>query len=182
MKNRVKILFIGVVIAITTPLFGQGFWTADCTFFFGREMWFLGDTTDGHVEVWFDSSNVHIDDLAAWIDSVWSAATAVNADSFLNKYTELGHGLYWNGTVAYIDTIPNSGLVLGPSGLGVDTTMMATKEWVGNEGFLTSYTETDPVFSAWDKSTGISITESQISDLDHYDYWNVLLRLLECPD
>jgi hypothetical protein len=33
---------------------------------------------------------------------------------------------------------------------------------------LGSYTETDPVFGAWDKSTGISITESQISDLDHF--------------
>ena len=29
-------------------------------------------------------------------------------------------------------------------------------------------TETDPVFTAWDKSTGISITESQISDLQDY--------------
>src|SRR5690554_1490275 len=29
-------------------------------------------------------------------------------------------------------------------------------------------TENDPVFSAWDKSTGISITESQISDLQSY--------------
>jgi len=29
-------------------------------------------------------------------------------------------------------------------------------------------TETDPVFSAWDKTTGISITESQISDLGNY--------------
>ena len=28
--------------------------------------------------------------------------------------------------------------------------------------------ETDPVFTAWDKTTGISITESQISDLDHF--------------
>lgn len=28
--------------------------------------------------------------------------------------------------------------------------------------------ETDPVFSSWDKSTGISITESQISDLQSY--------------
>jgi hypothetical protein len=34
--------------------------------------------------------------------------------------------------------------------------------------YLTSFTETDPVFTAWDKSTGISITESQISDLDHF--------------
>ena len=28
--------------------------------------------------------------------------------------------------------------------------------------------ESDPIFSAWDKSTGISITESQISDLGNY--------------
>lgn len=30
--------------------------------------------------------------------------------------------------------------------------------------YLTSYTETDPVFTAWNKSTGISITKSQVSD------------------
>jgi len=29
-------------------------------------------------------------------------------------------------------------------------------------------TETDPIFGAWNKSTGISITESQISDLNHF--------------
>jgi len=34
-------------------------------------------------------------------------------------------------------------------------------------GYLT--TETDPVFTAWDKSTGISITESQISDFGTYE-------------
>lgn len=32
---------------------------------------------------------------------------------------------------------------------------------------LQSFTETDPIYTAWDKSTGISITESQISDLTH---------------
>ena len=29
-------------------------------------------------------------------------------------------------------------------------------------------TETDPIFTTWDKSTGISITESQISDFGTY--------------
>jgi len=33
---------------------------------------------------------------------------------------------------------------------------------------LEEFTETDPQFSAWDKSTGIQITESQISDLGTY--------------
>jgi uncharacterized protein (TIGR02145 family) len=33
---------------------------------------------------------------------------------------------------------------------------------------LDDFTETDPEFTAWDKSTGISITESQISDLQAY--------------
>jgi hypothetical protein len=33
---------------------------------------------------------------------------------------------------------------------------------------LNSFNETDPLFSAWNKSTGITITESQISDLDHF--------------
>jgi len=36
------------------------------------------------------------------------------------------------------------------------------------EGYLTSYTETDPIYSAWDKSTGITITENQINDLQDY--------------
>jgi hypothetical protein len=39
---------------------------------------------------------------------------------------------------------------------------------VNDSGYITSYTETDPIFSAWDKSTGISIIENQISDLQSY--------------
>jgi hypothetical protein len=39
-----------------------------------------------------------------------------------------------------------------------------TNQLTNGAGFLTSFTETDPIFTAWDKSTGISITKSQISD------------------
>jgi len=35
----------------------------------------------------------------------------------------------------------------------------------GDDGITT---ESDPVYSVWDKSTGISITESQVSDLNHF--------------
>ena len=41
-------------------------------------------------------------------------------------------------------------------------------EFNNDIGYLTDYTETDPEFSAWDKTTGISITESQISDFGNY--------------
>jgi hypothetical protein len=34
-----------------------------------------------------------------------------------------------------------------------------------DSGYLTGYTETDPIFTAWNKSTGISITKSQVTDL-----------------
>jgi len=40
--------------------------------------------------------------------------------------------------------------------------------FTNDAGYLTSISETDPVFTTWDKTTGISITESQISDLDHF--------------
>ena len=39
-----------------------------------------------------------------------------------------------------------------------------TNQLTNGAGYITSYTETDPIFSAWNKSTGISITKSQISD------------------
>lgn len=50
----------------------------------------------------------------------------------------------------------------------VDTVLdeTAVDNYVSDNGYLTS--ETDPVFSIWDKSTGISITESQISDFGAY--------------
>jgi hypothetical protein len=40
---------------------------------------------------------------------------------------------------------------------------------ISNGGWVSiAQTETDPVFSAWDKHTGISVTESQISNLKHF--------------
>lgn len=50
-----------------------------------------------------------------------------------------------------------------------DTTYSNLSEFTNDVGYLTSYTETDPIYSAWDKSTGIIITESQISDFGSYE-------------
>jgi hypothetical protein len=46
--------------------------------------------------------------------------------------------------------------------LKYNTTSSKFENWTPN--FLTSFTETDPIFAVWDKSTGISITASQVSD------------------
>jgi len=68
---------------------------------------------------------------------------------------------YWNNKLdSYNETDPVFGASVASGITGTDTTYWNNK--------LDSYNETDPVFSAWDKSTGISITESQISDLDHF--------------
>ncbi len=57
-------------------------------------------------------------------------------------------------------TVSPAGNLTGASG--------SNSMWTNDEGYLTSYTETDPIFGAWDKSTGITVTESQISDLQAY--------------
>ena len=46
--------------------------------------------------------------------------------------------------------------------LKYNTTTNKWENWTPN--YLTSYTETDPIYSAWNKSTGIVITSSQVSD------------------
>jgi hypothetical protein len=58
-------------------------------------------------------------------------------------------------------------------GLGTAATTASTDYATAAQGALAdsalqSFTETDPVFTAWDKSTGITITESQISDFGSY--------------
>ena len=40
--------------------------------------------------------------------------------------------------------------------------------YLANGGFIKLPAETDPIFSAWDKSTGVAISESQITDLKHF--------------
>ena len=55
-----------------------------------------------------------------------------------------------------IDLPKNGDLLMYDSGID---------RWINwSPNYLTSYTETDPVFMAWDKSTGIGITAAQVSD------------------
>jgi len=47
--------------------------------------------------------------------------------------------------------------------LTINSTSNKFENWTPN--YLTSFNETDPIFTAWNKATGISITSSQVSDL-----------------
>ena len=65
------------------------------------------------------------------------------------------------------------------SGLGVtDFSSSNISQWTNDAGYVTAAgSETDPVFTAWNKTTGISITESQISDLGSYLTGNQTITL-----
>jgi uncharacterized protein (TIGR02145 family) len=60
--------------------------------------------------------------------------------------------------LAEIDPVFNASVASNIT--AIDTTYWNNK--------LDSFTEIDPVYAAWDKSTGILITEGQITDLDHF--------------
>ena len=57
---------------------------------------------------------------------------------------------------------------LGSAAYTASSAYATAAQGVLADSALQSFTETDPVFTAWDKSTGISITESQISDFGSY--------------
>ncbi|MCK5607123.1 hypothetical protein KAR91_34890 [Candidatus Pacearchaeota archaeon] len=64
--------------------------------------------------------------------------------------------------------------VAGTQNFGSGDITFNVSDWVVYNGSIwerspNSDVETDPIFTAWDKSTGISITESQISDLNHFN-------------
>ena len=73
--------------------------------------------------------------------------------------------LKWNGT-GWVNSPAPSGTISVESVNGYTGTVVLDASDVG--ALPDTFTETDPLFTAWDKSTGISITESQISDLGSY--------------
>ncbi len=91
----------------------------------------------------------------------------------------IGAGTVVNGDLATIDWSSDTYFIK----IEMDMTGGTTYEEYGTSQLLSvpyalhaktaenvtgTVTETDPLFTAWDKSAGISITESQISDLDHF--------------
>jgi len=92
------------------------------------------------------------------------------------KMGYLGSALYGvygedqiNGNYGYLGSLSNGVYGFSSSGNAgyFEGNVTITGSLNVTEG-ITGYSETDPVFAAWDKSTGISITESQVSDLAHF--------------
>ena len=86
---------------------------------------------------------------------------------------EIGAGSVLSGNFATIDWENGPYFIkteTDPTG-GVSYSITTTSQLLSVPYALyakTVETETDPIFTTWDKSTGISITESQISDLGTY--------------
>jgi hypothetical protein len=79
------------------------------------------------------------------------------------------NSLYSGLATSKQDALNGTGFVkISGTAITYDNSTYVTGTPWASMGYLTSYTETDPVYSAWNKSTGISITESQISNLRSY--------------
>ncbi len=93
--------------------------------------------------------------------SAWDKSSGINIRE--NQITDLDH--FTNGDeidprYATDSAFVKTGIRSWNSSLAKKISTTDTAYW--------GRAETDPLFSAWDKSTGINIRESQISDLDHF--------------
>ncbi|NLN94629.1 MAG: hypothetical protein GX128_00430 [Bacteroidales bacterium] len=87
----------------------------------------------------------------------------------------IGHGTVVSGVFADIAWAEGSYFIktqVDPSG-GINYVIEGVSQILSvpyalHAKTVENLTETDPIFSSWDKSTGIEITESQIIDLDHF--------------
>ena len=103
--------------------------------------------------------NTTDDVMKVYEGSVWVAAYASLSGALLqaNNLSDLQSA-----------TAARTNLGLGSAATTASTAYATAAQGALADTALQSFTETDPVFTAWDRSTGISITESQISDFGSY--------------
>ena len=103
--------------------------------------------------------NTTDDVMKVYEGSVWVAA-----------YASLSGALLQANNLSDVQSVTaaRTNLGLGTAATTASTDYATAAQGALADSALQSFTETDPVFTAWDKSTGISITESQISDFGSY--------------
>ena len=67
-----------------------------------------------------------------------------------------------------LNSSKTSGMSIKNGTANIDNLEANTSLKVGGVDVLTSYSENDPNFNGWDKSSGIVIAEVQVSDLTHF--------------
>jgi hypothetical protein len=132
----------------------------------------MGSLILGNSVTFDPNGNIILDDITKTLEIYNKDAIPYYTDLFIdseNQYVGIGTKIVVAGVRLGVD-----GNVLATGSItadGGDSGQWNDAYGWGDhsaEGYLTSYTETDPVFGAWDKTTGITITESQITDLDHF--------------
>jgi hypothetical protein len=126
---------------------------------------------DGVNVLLFEGSIAATEEIQAWTNNTgnlpptfWSAMPIANVwDGITGDNSELRGAASFNSNEF---TVINGHVSIN-GGIGLDEAALLT--YLTTNGYLTSYTETDPIFIAWDKSSGISITESQISNFGNYE-------------
>ncbi len=119
--------------------------------------------------------DIHNTGIDAADDSILSFETegqiefGMGIDRSTGKFTITKGNIFGTDDYITLDNIGKVGIgTTAPSEkLDVNGSAKATF-FIGDGSLLTNVPETDPIFSVWDKSAGISITESQISDLSHF--------------
>jgi hypothetical protein len=146
MNKKVLIMML-VILLISTSVYAD-----DVTIDSDGNLATGTSNTDGKLEV-FGTPAKH---AIVGETSGGAAAGVYGINTNFGNYGLLGHDVYG---------------VYGYSNNGIAGYFEGDVEVTGNfnvTGNLTGFAETDPVYSTWNKSTGISIIEDQITDLDHF--------------
>ncbi len=143
-RKRVIVLIVGMLLLATSVI-------ADDVTIDSTSTIAIGASASGNLEVTASSGEHGI----VGITNGTGAAGVSGENTTFGNYGRLGYydyGVYGYSLSNYAGYFQGNAVVTGTLTVGD----------------LTGYSETDPVFSVWNKSTGISITESQITDLNHF--------------
>ena len=112
---------------------------------------------------WNSTSAEGTDDRLGLIRVYTSAGGSTSRGGKMNFYTRQSNSGNFNTM-----TFDRSGNLYVPSNIFSNSQQLATQTWVGSQNYLTSFTETDPIFTA---SPSAGITDENITNWDTAYGW-----------